>query len=361
MYWDGTDWYDAIPAKHKPPKKPNGPAANKAVRFIRMRRRSSPNTGRTRPPRHAAVLGSRRRFTRGRVRWAIGGVLMLLLAIAAVETSGVVTERNSPKSSSSSPPAAQPSMLKPPSVSPAPPMMSRLETEFAQLENKLKAKMGIAISAVGSGQTPISLGDWQTGSAWSTIKVPLVIAGYRAEDPPHITDAMRAAITESDNAAAESIWKGLGDPVIAGDKVEDILRPTGDPTQVESQRRRPEFTAFGQTDWSLINQLRFLAVAVCDSQNEPIFGLMGQVEPDQSWGIGGVSGTQFKGGWGPSLSGKYLVRQIGVLSTPVGKTAVAIAAEPASGAFADGTSDLTEVAKWLADNLRALPASQCSG
>ena len=86
---------------------------------------------------------------------------------------------------------------------------------------------------------------------------------------------------------------------------------------------------------------------------------MEQVEPDQSWGIGGISGTQFKGGWGPSLAGKYLVRQMGILSSPNGKTAVAIAAEPASGSFADGIQDLNEVADWLSAHLADLSTGEC--
>ncbi len=54
---------------------------------------------------------------------------------------------------------------------------------------------------------------------------------------------------------------------------------------------------------------------------------MSQVAPNQTWGIGDIAGAEFKGGWGPSPSGKYLVRQIGVLTTPAGKVAVAIAAK----------------------------------
>jgi hypothetical protein len=87
---------------------------------------------------------------------------------------------------------------------------------------------------------------------------------------------------------------------------------------------------------------------------------MSQVVPDQRWGIGDIPDTQFKGGWGPSSAGQYLVRQIGVLTTPAGKMAVAIAAEPASGSFADGIHDLNEVSKWLVDHLGALPAGQCN-
>jgi hypothetical protein len=62
---------------------------------------------------------------------------------------------------------------------------------------------------------------------------------------------------------------------------------------------RPEFTAFGQTIWSLTNQARFTAAAVCDTANTPIFTLMGQVENDQRWGLGFIPNTRFKGERGP--------------------------------------------------------------
>jgi hypothetical protein len=303
----------------------------------------------TRRPRHASPPASRRRFTRTRVVWTIAGIVTLLAAVAAVTVSGVFTDRHVPPRAS--PPAPTP----PGSNAP-----TKLATEFAQLANNLHAVMGIAISAVGTGQTPLMLGDWSSGTAWSTIKVPLVIAALREEDPPRVTDAMKATITESDNAAAESIWESLGDPVTAAHKVERVLREAGDTTTVvESQRKRPEFTAFGQTVWSLTNQVRFTSVAVCDSRNAPVFDLMSHVENQQSWGIGVIPGTEFKGGWGPSTTGNYLVRQIGVLPTPTGMVAVAIAAEPASGSFDDGTRDLTGVANWLTDHIAELPAGQC--
>ena len=133
-------------------------------------------------------------------------------------------------------------------------------------------------------------GDWQEGPAWSTSKVPLVIAAYRQGNPPQVTGMMKAAITESDNAAAESLWEQLGDPAAAAQRVQQILQETGDPTAIESRKLRPEFTAFGQTIWSLANQVRFTATAVCNSANDPIFKLMGQVEPNQTWGIGGIAG-----------------------------------------------------------------------
>jgi len=243
---------------------------------------------------------------------------------------------------------------------PAPATAAGLATEFAQLESKLQMTAGIAVSAVGSQQEPMTLGEWTSGPAWSTIKVPLVIAALREENPPRVTDAVRAAITESSNAAAESIWASLGDPVTAAHKVDEVLRQTGDPTTVQSQKVRPQFSAFGQTEWPLTEQARFTSVAVCENANAPIFALMSDVQADQRWGLGTVPGSQFKGGWGPSPTGSYLVRQMGVLATPNGLAAVALAAQPASGRFEDGTAALTEIAAWLTTHLSALPAGECS-
>jgi hypothetical protein len=250
----------------------------------------------------------------------------------------------------------------PTTVSTADPAVASLQADFAQFEPALHATTaGIAVGAVGSTDAPTTLGDWSTGPAWSTIKIPLALAALRQDDSHTVTDPMKAAITESDNAAAESIWATLGDPVDAAAKVQDVLKQTGDQeTIVPSKKKRQEFTIFGQTDWSLTHQVQFISSAVCDNANTPILALMGQIEPGQSWGIGTIPGTQFKGGWGPSTEGKYLVRQFGVITTPSGgEIAVALAAEPASGQFADGTTDLTEMAKWLTDHLGWLPAGQC--
>jgi hypothetical protein len=243
---------------------------------------------------------------------------------------------------------------------PSPAASTALAADFAQLEANLHITAGVAVSAVGTEQGPMTLGEWQSGPAWSTIKVPLVIAALREEKPPRVTDAMVAAITESNNAAAESIWASLGDPVTAAHKVDEVLRRTGDPTAVQSQKVRPEFSAFGQTDWPLTEQVRFTSVAVCENANAPIFALMGDVQADQRWGLGTVPGSQFKGGWGPSPTGSYLVRQMGVLTTPNGMIAVALAAQPASGKFDDGTAALTEIAAWLTTHLSALPAGECN-
>jgi hypothetical protein len=281
--------------------------------------------------------------------------VLAILALAA----GVMIGSRLGTHQTAAPPTQTTVVAPVPTVTTVPTVQTPLVTEFARFQGSLHASAGIAVSAVGAGRQPITMGDWQTGPAWSTIKVPLAIAALRAQDQRTPTADMRAAITESDNAAAEAIWAGLGDPVTAGHDVEAVLAPTGDPTVVQTRRVRPEYTAFGQTDWSLTNQLRFVAAAACDDADKPIFALMGQVEPDQSWGIGTLPDTRFKGGWGPSPTGAYLVRQMGVLTTETGMTAITLAAQPDSGSFDDGTAALTQMANWLAGHLADLPSGQC--
>lgn len=296
----------------------------------------------SKPPRRcqdAALRNTGCGFAGPRIVWVIASVIALLVAVSVVVTSRLVIGQHS------SPPS--------------PAFAQKLATEFTQLENSLHAAMGLVVTAVGANPKQLVLGEWTSGPAWSTVKVPLTITALGEEHPPVITDSMRTAITESDNAAAEAIWEKLGDPVTAARKVENVLSKYGDPTTVEWRNVRPEFTAFGQTIWSLSNQARFTAAAVCDSANAPIFTLMGQVENDQRWGLGVIPNTRFKGGWGPSPTGSYLVRQLGVLKMPTGLTAIAVATQPASGLFTDGTQELTEVSKWLSQHMAALPVGRC--
>jgi hypothetical protein len=231
--------------------------------------------------------------------------------------------------------------------------------DFSELQASVKAVIGIALAPVGGSGTPLSLGTWRSGPAWSTMKVPLVMAALREKQSPHVAEQMTAAITQSDNAAADAIWAGLGDPATAATKVEAVLAETGDLTRVQSQRVRSEFSAFGQTDWPLINQARFMSWATCDDRNTPVLTLMGRIERDQRWGLGNIPGTRFKGGWGPSTTNKYLVRQMGLVTTPTGSSVVAVAAQPYSGAYNDGIRILNQVANWLADHIVALPSGRC--
>ena len=78
--------------------------------------------------------------------------------------------------------------------------------------------------------------------------------------------------------------------------------------------------------------------------------LMRQIDPSQGWGIGSTSrGDAWKGGWGPGtepgIASGYLTRQFGLLDAGGESIGIAIAAVPANGSFASGSSELTVLAQ----------------
>jgi hypothetical protein len=96
---------------------------------------------------------------------------------------------------------------------------------------------------------------------------------------------------------------------------------------------------------------------------------MGEVVPDQSWGLGeagyppGVR-LAFKGGWGPEPGGGYLVRQIGVAGEPdhgLVVSILALAPGLGSSAFATGRQMVTAAARWVQRRLGTGLAKSASG
>jgi len=231
------------------------------------------------------------------------------------------------------------------------------EASFAKLAAGLGGEVGVAYGPAGLDQPVTTLGPLQTGVAWSTAKVPVAVATVRADGGSPSGDhagLMRSAITASDNAAAESLWSGLGGGAAAGAKVQAVLADAGDgDTQVQTERVRSGFTAFGQTEWPLPAAERLAAALPCLDGAGPVLDLMGQVTSDQSWGLGQAGANQrFKGGWGPDENGKYLVRQMGLIDVDGGTVAVAIAAKPSDGSLESGSAQLTQLAQWVAEHAR---------
>lgn len=218
---------------------------------------------------------------------------------------------------------------------------------FAELEAGLQGAIGLAWVPVGGGRAT-SAGRWVSGVAWSTSKVPVAVAAIRAG---HTLDSnMTAAITASDNEAAEAMWAALGPPDQAAAATTAVLRDCGDSaTTVPSTRRLPGFSIFGQTIWSLVDQAQFAARLPCLQGADQVLALMGRVVSDQRWGLGTTGLTaQFKGGWGPSGPTGFEVRQFGVLTlADQSQVGVAIASAPADGTMAGGTHNLTAIARWL--------------
>jgi hypothetical protein len=219
---------------------------------------------------------------------------------------------------------------------------------FDELAAAVPANAGIAI--VEPAQTRVySWGEWSAGAAWSTIKVPLAVAALR-HDRRRAEPLVVKAITESDNPASEELWSLLGAPAQAARLVQAVIVEAGDTsTIVESRRLRTGFTAFGQTHWPLVQQARFAAGLSGIPDAAPVVDLMQRLVPEHLWGLAG-EGVAAKGGWGPSLSGDYLVRQFGIVPAKTGHLGVALAAQAKT--FGDGKAVLDRLAELALSHLR---------
>jgi hypothetical protein len=68
--------------------------------------------------------------------------------------------------------------------------------------------VGWATGALGGGVIE-SFGERRAARAWSTMKVPVIVASITSGRPGW--HAVEAAITRSDNDAARLLWSGLDD------------------------------------------------------------------------------------------------------------------------------------------------------
>ena len=105
-----------------------------------------------------------------------------------------------------------------------------------------------------------------------------------------------AAITQSDNAAAEALCARLGDPTTAAGKVETVLRDAGDHTPVEATKVRPEFSSFGRNPVAFARSGQLHRGGGLRCTNGPTFDLIGQIAGGQRWGIGTLLTQSSKAG-----------------------------------------------------------------
>jgi hypothetical protein len=242
-------------------------------------------------------------------------------------------------------------------AAPATGRLAGLET----LGRQLGAKVGGTLGPPGSSPTAVG-GSLQTGSAWSTIKVPIAIrvlddAGGPSELSAGQRDLISRAITASDNEAAAELFSGLerkhGGLSGASTAVTEVLRSAGDATTVVSTQGRDGFSTYGQTEWSLPLQHQFIADLVVGCITSPastdyLLGLMRSVTSDQ-WGLGSAGvPALWKGGWGPGTDGRYLLRQMGAMTLGGKQVIVTLAVRPDDGQYASGQTVASEVAQFLA-------------
>jgi len=246
----------------------------------------------------------------------------------------------------------------PPSSTSGPKSSAKLAASFDALT--LSQPVGLAVVPVGGGD-PLLFGDQTPQVAWSTIKVPLALAAERKNGP---SSAESAAITASDNASAEALWASLGGGEQAAQAVTAVLREGGDTeSTVPSQKLRGEFTIFGQTTWPLKNAATFTSNLPCLPGSRRLISLMGQVAGNQQWGVETIraKSTAVKGGWGPSVTGGYVVRQIGLITKRDGsRIAVAMSTYSAGASMESGIAALNQAGSWVASHLASLPSGKCS-
>lgn len=225
----------------------------------------------------------------------------------------------------------------------------RLARNFRKFARQFDDPIGVSFGPL-NGESEYTFGELKSGVAWSTSKVPVAIAVLRAGGTAD--QSMDAAITQSSNEDAEAMWQSLGAAKNAGEQVDAVFAEAGDNrTSTQTKQVREPYTAFGQTVWSISRQQRFARWVACSEQAQPVFELMGEVTADQAWGIGTADpSAHFKGGWGPTVDGGYLVRQFGVMDAQDGQVAVAIMTEVATGALVSGSSVLDQLARWVQDN-----------
>jgi hypothetical protein len=244
------------------------------------------------------------------------------------------------------------------------------EGSFKAFAAELPGEVGIAYGPIGIRGDIVRLGALQSGAAWSTIKVALaarVIADAGGTD--QLSDTQRSlissALRESDNAAAMRLWGELsgryGGAAGAAHAVTGVLAAAGDSSTSVSHVGRDGFSPYGQTQWSLYGQARFVGAlaAGCVPGSSYLLAQMRQVVVGQRWGLGEAGSDAFKGGWGPGIGGGYLVRQMGILGDRGEELAVAVAAMPEDGTFATGQSLLAELGEWAVKNLSGSEASGC--
>lgn len=224
-----------------------------------------------------------------------------------------------------------------------------LDATVAHVASTFGSQLGIAtIGKLG----PETAGFTAPSPAWSTIKVPIAVAAMRAN--PGLEADARAAVSASDNAAAQRLYDAVGPGA-----VDAVLEDAGLAARVNTAPLRPEFSTFGQTQLSVVDEAALANTVACVEGADPVLRLMGEIDLSQAYGLD-VAGALFKGGWGPDPAGAYQVRQFGLVPRGDGTWApVALTALPADGSYETGQAMLTAAAETLAAEPAQLPAAAC--
>jgi beta-lactamase class A len=216
-----------------------------------------------------------------------------LLATATVVVGGVAATGLAACSASPSIPQ--------PSVSPTGPIKDQLD-QVLQIISAGSDKFGVAITDLRSAKTYSFHGDYASQSA--SMAKPMIVA-MALRKAGGLLDAEKAelarkAITESDNDAASALWAYAGYSGYTSLAADLGMTSTHlDPNKAD------------QWSWTWTtpaDQVKLVAAlssgknqALTAEQSHFLWDLMGQVIPDQTWGIGAPKadevGVHLKNGW----------------------------------------------------------------
>lgn len=173
------------------------------------------------------------------------------------------------------------------------------------LEAKYQQSLGICIKVGNSRQmgeaATYQHGSWQTGYAWSTIKVPIAIAALRNNNNKDNIALAKESIYKSDNASNKKLLDSIQPfafpepvPLVIKDKLNEVFHQTGC-DQMEFHQQW-----LGLTKWSLQDEAIFmLGLQKVDGfEVDYVRDLMRNIYLEHRFGLGRISGMMFKTGCG---------------------------------------------------------------
>ena len=312
----------------------------------------------------------------------MGRTALLLLACAAI-IAGCDADDETTTISVSSPPADEPAKPGRDPVAgdagrgPEPVLEASEVRELERFAANAPGAVGFALAPLADGE-PVVVGEARSGRAWSTMKVPLLVAlidRVGGVDELSATERAQAeaSLTASDNEAALALFDRLGalegGPEGASAAIEAVLRRAGDrDTEVNTEPSPEGFSTYGQTQWSTrASALFFRALAggclLGGGDTDFVLSLLRDVVADQRWGLGQADTPDdaqvgIKGGWGPEPGGGYLVRQSGVVTDGANGYVLSVIAVPddtSEESFTAGQDLVSEAADLVARQAGAGP------
>lgn len=241
---------------------------------------------------------------------AAGGAALVLTGCGVPPVPG---SPGAPGPSPEGPPSRTPAASPPPTFEPTTP--SPIPTASPTPAPSLvgDTRNAWAFARLDAPDEIVVEGEVSSQRAWSTSKVLVVaafLAGVLDGDPDRATATQRRQMIRSFTESDMDSVIALGSAIPGGKQsgMSEILRSVGDTeTSVPSRSE-------GTMSWKVRQQVRFLVAlhqgrVVSPEASRFMLDQMHPIE-SQSWGLGSVGATAFKGGW---LRANTETRQMGIL------------------------------------------------